>query len=382
MSIFKTVKVEEGFELKRGYDITQKEQQAGEVPVISSSGITSFHNKYKVEGPAVITGRKGTLGKVYYIEDNCWPHDTTLWVSNFKGNNPRYIYYLLKQIDLKKYDVGGANPTLNRNHVHKLNITYTPDINLQKRIADKLSVYDLMIQNNLSRIDKLVEAVDIIYKEWFVNFRFPGYEKYEFVDGKPKKWKVNNVVDSQYFSLIKENIIPFKGEKIYFATGDIKGINIEKEGQIINWDNKPSRAKKQAEKSSVWLARMKDAYKILGFNANMSDDVVSNIVLSTGFMGFRAKEEYYYEYLFAFAKSEYFLKQRDNFATGATQVALTDTSLKKLKYLEPDKDIIIKFSKIINPIINKITLLQDYNKKLEEMQQILIPKITRGEIEV
>lgn len=382
MSIFKTVKVGDVFELKRGYDITQKEQKAGEIPVISSSGITSFHNKYKVEGPAVITGRKGTLGKVYYVDENCWPHDTTLWVSDFKGNNKRYVYYLLKQIDLKRYDVGGANPTLNRNHVHKLNITYTPDISHQQKIVDKLSAYDLMIENNLKRIEKLVEVVDVVYKEWFINFRFPGYEKYEFVDGNPKGWSVKNIVDSEYFSLIKENIAPFKGEKNYFATGDIKGIFIEKEGQKISWENKPSRAKKQAEKSSVWVARMKEAYKILGFNPNVDDGVVSNIVLSSGFIGLRARDDSYYEYLFSFVKSPYFIKQRDNFATGATQVALTDTSFKKLKYLEPDRDIVIKYSKMVNPFIKKIVLLQEYNKKLEEAQQILIPKIIKGEIEV
>ncbi len=72
--------------LQRGFDITQKEQTPGLTPIISSSGIHSYHNEAKVKGPGVVTGRKGTLGKVFYSQVDFWPHDTTLWVKEFNRN--------------------------------------------------------------------------------------------------------------------------------------------------------------------------------------------------------------------------------------------------------------------------------------------------------
>ena len=81
--------------LQRGFDITQKEQTRGLYPVVSSSGITSYHNEYKAKGPGVVIGRKGSLGTAFYIDTDFWPHDTSLWVKNFKGNNEYYIYCLL-----------------------------------------------------------------------------------------------------------------------------------------------------------------------------------------------------------------------------------------------------------------------------------------------
>jgi type I restriction enzyme, S subunit len=78
--------------LQRGFDITLKDQETGNVPVISSSGITSYHNKAIRKGPGVVIGRKGTLGTVFYSENDYWPHDTTLWVKDFHGNDPKYVY--------------------------------------------------------------------------------------------------------------------------------------------------------------------------------------------------------------------------------------------------------------------------------------------------
>jgi hypothetical protein len=76
-----------------------------------------YEDVTKVKRPGVVIGRKGTLGTVHYINSDFWAHDTTLWVKDFKGNHPRFIYYLLKVMHLENYDVGASNPTLNRNHI-------------------------------------------------------------------------------------------------------------------------------------------------------------------------------------------------------------------------------------------------------------------------
>ena len=78
----------------------------------------NYHDEYKAKGPGVVTGRSGTIGKVTYVESDYWPHNTSLWVTDFKGNNPKYVYYVYKYIGLSKYASGSGVPTLNRNDVH------------------------------------------------------------------------------------------------------------------------------------------------------------------------------------------------------------------------------------------------------------------------
>ena len=76
----------------------------------------------------MVLGRKGVVGSVYFIKDDYWPHDTTLWVKDFHGNNPHFVYYffLSRAKDLAALDVGSANPTLNRNHVHPIKVQWPP----------------------------------------------------------------------------------------------------------------------------------------------------------------------------------------------------------------------------------------------------------------
>ena len=157
MKGFNELKLGDILMFQRGFDITKKEQLPGIIPIVSSSGISSFHNKYKVKGPGVIIGRKGTLGTVHFMDVDFWPHDTTLWVKNFKGNNPRFIYYFLQTLHLELFDTGSSNPTLNRNHVHKIKVIF-PELPIQRSIAAILSAYDDLIENNKRRIALLETA--------------------------------------------------------------------------------------------------------------------------------------------------------------------------------------------------------------------------------
>lgn len=112
--------------LQRGYDITKSQQRVGDIPVVSSSGVKSYHNEAKVRGPGVVIGRKGTLGSSFYLDGDFWPHDTSLYVRDFKGNNPRFVYYVFCGLDVKHLDSGAANPALNRNVVHTLPVKWPP----------------------------------------------------------------------------------------------------------------------------------------------------------------------------------------------------------------------------------------------------------------
>src|SRR5262245_13724646 len=133
--------------LQRGFDITEATRVAGDIPVYSSSGIAYFHNKALVSPPGVVTGRKGILGKVFFIEEPFWPHDTTLWVKDFKGNHPAYVALVLKNFHLERLDAATSVPTLNRNNLAGYPIAVPPTKAKQAAIAEVLSDADALIES-------------------------------------------------------------------------------------------------------------------------------------------------------------------------------------------------------------------------------------------
>jgi type I restriction enzyme S subunit len=193
MSDWQQLRLGDVLTLQRGFDITKKQQRPGPIPVVSSSGISSTHAESRAEGPGVVIGRKGSLGTTFFLHGPFWPHDTTLWVKDFKGNDPFFCYLLLKGLRLSELDAGSSNPTLNRNHVHMLEVA-TPGVVLQRRIAAVLFAFDQLIEINERRIALLEDLARSLYREWFVHFRFPGHEDVEFVDSElgpiPEGWEV------------------------------------------------------------------------------------------------------------------------------------------------------------------------------------------------
>ncbi|MFF6997931.1 restriction endonuclease subunit S [Streptomyces sp. NPDC008313] len=149
--------------LQRGFDITKATQRAGDVPVVSSGGVGSYHDTAAATGPGVVIGRKGTLGKVFFINDDYWPHDTTLWVTDFKGSEPRFVYYFFQTLRLEQHDVGSSNPTLNRNHVHPIVVPW-PCVHEQKAIAEVLGALDDKIALNEQHAQTALELADSLYQ--------------------------------------------------------------------------------------------------------------------------------------------------------------------------------------------------------------------------
>ena len=174
--------------LQRGFDLPKSRMTDGIVPVFGSNCVIGFHDEAKVEAPGVVTGRSGTLGLVQYSEQPFWPHNTTLWVKDFKGNSPRFVYYNLQTLHLERFNGGASVPTLNRNVLDTLPVKI-PERTAQDRIASTLSAYDDLIENNRRRIQLLEQAARLLYKEWFVHLRFPGHEHTTITDGVPEGWE-------------------------------------------------------------------------------------------------------------------------------------------------------------------------------------------------
>ena len=128
--------------LQRGFDLPNSQMKQGIYPVVASNGIINHHLVFQVSGPGVVTGRSGTIGNVSYIESDFWPHNTALWVTSFKGNDPKFVFYLYIYIGFEKFATGSGVPTLNRNDVHAFRVNIPATKAEQTAIATILSTLD------------------------------------------------------------------------------------------------------------------------------------------------------------------------------------------------------------------------------------------------
>lgn len=112
--------------LQRGFDLPAQARQDGLIPIYGSTGINGYHDKAKVDGPGVVTGRSGTLGEVHYVSEDFWPLNTALWVKEFRRVTPLFALFLMSEMDLKQYNGGVSVPTLDRKIVHKVEVLIPP----------------------------------------------------------------------------------------------------------------------------------------------------------------------------------------------------------------------------------------------------------------
>ena len=185
------IKFEKIVTLHRGYDLPVTKIEKGIYPVIFSNGRIEYHKEFKIKGPGIITGRSGSLGNVFYTENDFWPHNTTLYASDFHNNHPKFLFYYLKTLNLSNFNAGSGVPTLNRNHLKNLELCFPKDIKEQRAIAKILSDLDEKIELN-NQMNKTLEAMaQTIFKHWFVDFESPN-EK-----GKPYKSSGGKMVESE-----------------------------------------------------------------------------------------------------------------------------------------------------------------------------------------
>ena len=108
--------------LQRGFDLPKRKRVKGKFPILAASGVNGTHDKAKAPGPGVTTGRSGVIGKVFYVHEDFWPLNTSLWVKQYRNSSPAHAYFLIQTLDFASFNSGSAVPTLNRNHVHDLPI--------------------------------------------------------------------------------------------------------------------------------------------------------------------------------------------------------------------------------------------------------------------
>lgn len=360
--------------LKRGHDLPDSQRQDGDVPVVSSSGITGYHNEPRAKAPGVVTGRYGTLGEVFYIEEDYWPLNTALYVIDFKGNRPHFVAYFLENV-LRNYQSDkAAVPGVNRNVLHEIKVR-CPDAQVQDRIANILSAYDDLIENNQRRMALLEEAARQLYREWFVRLRFPGHEHTRITNGVPEGWdrkRLSDVADVNRQSLSST----YDGEIDYI---DISSVTPGSINETTHFDFKdaPSRARRVVKHGDIiWscVRPNRKSYAVIWQPA-------SNLIASTGFAVI-TPTGVPTSFLFQATTTDQFVGYLENHARGAAYPAVVASDFERAEVLAPRPALLSEFDSAAEPFLAQANTLRSQNQKLRAARDLLLPRLMNGEIAV
>jgi type I restriction enzyme S subunit len=335
------------------------------------------HNVAKVKGPGVLIGRSGSIGGGQYIKQDFWPLNTTLWVKDFKGNNQRFVFYLLRGIDFTRFNAGAGVPTLNRNHLANILIREWP-LEVQNKITSILSAYDDLIENNNRRIALLEESARLLYREWFVRLRFPGHENTRITDGVPEGWERMFVPD----------IIDINPKEKIEKGKDIRSIPmacLSTNSTVIDTDRveiKPKASGAKFRNGDVILPRITPCLEngktaLVKF---LSDNEVA--CGSTEYIILRG-QMVSPEFTYCLARTYDFRENAIKSMVGSSGRQRVQVSCFQ-DFLVPlaPRILLDQFDNIAKPNFMMIQTLQTQNHKLKTARDLLLPKLMNGEIPV
>jgi len=370
--------------LKRGYDLPKSKRFNGNFPILASNGIVGYHNQFKVEGPGVTTGRSGTLGRVFYIKDNFWPLNTSLYVEEFHGNDEGFIYYYLQTLDFKNYNGGSSVPTLNRNHIHTIRVKI-PSLLEQKRISAILFSLDGKIYLN-NQINKNLEKIaQAIFKHWFVDFEFPNEngEPYKSSGGEmveseigqiPKRWRIIRLD-----KLIKRNKQKIKNMKDWEDKKLIDLSVMPRYSFCVNNFEKGSKLKTniyKLNKFDILFGSIRPYFGKAGFSP------INGVVAGTIF-SYSPVRENLYSYILCLTTNKSFIDFTVKRSRGTKMPIIHWDDFVSYKIVIPKDDKLLEsFNNMIMPLLKEIKENINMNQDLSDMRDILLPKLMSGEIRV
>lgn len=376
---------------KRGYDLPAYCRVEGEVPVISSGGVSGFHHEHKADGEGLVTGRYGTLGEVYYVSGKYWPHNTALYVTDFKGNCVRYLYYLLKLLGHTKTSDKSAVPGINRNDLHEVVVPAIKDTDEQKKIGKVLSSLDAKIELN-QRINAELEGLaKLLYDYWFVQFDFPMTAAQAAALGKPhltgQPYRASGGKMTYNETLKRE--IP-------------EGWELTTIGAFSdNFDSKRiplSKAEREKRPGTIPYYGATEVmdhiddfifegdYVLLAEDGSVMDDAgfpVTQFIYGKTWVNnhahvLRAKNPDNNEFLLHSIKRIPVI----NIMTGSIQKKITQDNLNAVPLANPTGDCLKAFSKVANNLRNQRINLEQQNQELTQLRDWLLPMLMNGQVTV
>ncbi|WP_444901759.1 restriction endonuclease subunit S [Microbulbifer sp. SSSA007] len=353
--------------LQRGFDLTKKDAIDGNIPVISSSGFAYFHNESKVKGPGIVTGRKGSVGPVYLINEDFWPHDTTLWVKDFKGNNIKYIEYFLKYLRLERLDEASSVPTLNRNNVHGIKCVFPP-LPEQKKIAQILSTWDKAIDTTEELLANSRQQKKALMQQLLTGKKCTSH-----FSGKFTRYHLSDLTKIDSRSLNSKTATDLEFE--YISLSDVEPGRISKDLEKYKFGESPSRARRKVQQGDILLSTVRP--NLQGF-ARITEQH-NNCIASTGFAVLTPKINAHSDYIYHYLFSAHITGQINALVVGTNYPAINSSDVAGLCIYCPSLEEQKKIAAILNNCDLEIETLQqklDYLKQEKKalMQQLLTGK--------
>jgi type I restriction enzyme S subunit len=365
-------------ELRYGKSLPDRERKPGGVPVYGSGGIGGGHDSALVQGPGVIVGRKGSVGSVFFEPADFFPIDTVYYaVPKEDKIDLRYAYYLLSSLPLASMNSDVAVPGLNRDRALSIEVQL-PSKAEQYAIVSILSAYDDLIENNRRRMALLEESVRLLYQEWFVRLRFPGYEHTRIVDGVPDGWESCLLDDICKIGrgASPRPIMNFMGGSVpWFKIGDATASDcpfIFSTQELITEDG----AKKSILLEPGSLILSNSATCGIPYFTGVSGCVHDGWL---HFSNFRKVGKWFLYCYLLFKRAELVNSVSD----GSTQKNLNTSAVGRLKVVLPKNQLLTsQFEGAVKVNFDAINILSRQNASLRAARDLLLPRLMSGEIVV
>ncbi|MEI6179199.1 MAG: restriction endonuclease subunit S [Chloroflexales bacterium] len=386
--------------LQRGFDLPEYERQFGTVPVVTSAGISGTHAEAKVRGPGVVMGRYGTIGQIYYINQDYWPHNTSLYIKDFKGNHPKFFYYFLKTVNYESHNDKSSVPGLNRNHLHLVEIT-VPAPEEQRAIARILGALDDKIELN-RRQNAILEALArAIFQSWFVDFD-PVHAKaagrapaamdaataalfpaaFEVRDGRevPRGWRVKSIGD---VTRVVGGSTPSTQEPAFWEGGmhhwatpkDLSSL-----ATIPLLDTE--RCITDAGLSQIGSGLLPPGTVLLSSRAPIGYTVIAEIsvAINQGFIAMICDRGLPNHYVLWWTRAN--LDEIKGRANGTTFLEISKSNFRPMLVTVPSASILDAFVEVMEPLYQKVRANLLQTRTLATLRDMLLPRLLSGELRV
>lgn len=375
---WKEVRLGDILNFRRGHDLPHSAMKPGNIPVAGSNGVIGYHDTATPIKPILTIGRSGNVGKPYFYEE-AWAHNTTLYVDDFKGNDPKFLYYLCQTMPFANFGGGSAVPTLNRNHIHPLETKIPVKVEDQRRIASILSSLDRKIELNNKINADLEEMAQAIFKNWFVDFE--PFKDGKFVDSElgmiPEGWKVGTLGD---FCKCLLGGTPSRSKEEYW-NGDVNWINSGEINKFRILEASEKITELGLSKSATKLLPKKTTVlAITGATLGQVSLLEIDTCANQSVIGVLENTEIPYEYIYPFIKDR--IEMLIQHQTGGAQQHINKDNVESLIFLLPAKNVLENYISLVGPMYKRIESQCFENLYLSTLRDTLLPRLMSGEIEV
>jgi type I restriction enzyme S subunit len=385
--------------LQRGHDLTEPQRRIGNVPVMGSAGQNGFHDTARAKGPGIVIGRSGaSFGQVHFSEDDFWPHNTGLYVTDFKGNDPRFAFYFLKAIDFDRYNSGSAQPSLNRNFIYPIPVC-VPKPKEQRAIADVLGTLDDMIELNRETNGLLEEMARALFKSWFVDFDpvraklegrppagmdaataalFPDHFQDSELGQIPMGWEVSTIGEKLKTVL---GGTPSRARAEFWTNGTVPWINSGKTNEFRIIEPSELITTEALEKSATkLLPRRTTVLAITGATLGQVSIAEIECCANQSVVAILASVEFPTEFIYPWIKEN--IEKLIASQTGGAQQHINKGNVEELSLLCPDERVVSAFTDLVRPMFDTIDSNLNESRDLATLRDTLLPKLLSGEVSV